>query len=104
MHGAGGVYPSMHWAVGVSAWGCVSHHALGRGCLPRGGVYPEGVSAQRGCLPGGVADTPWDQGQTPPSPEQRQTPPALWTDRQLRLRAVITRKYSFAVPGLKGCV
>ena len=46
-----GVYPSMHWAGGVSqraldrgcvsqhalgGEGCISHHALGRGCLPRG--------------------------------------------------------------------
>ena len=38
-----GLYPSMHWARG-----CVSQHALGRG------VSALGVSAQGGCLPGGV--------------------------------------------------
>ena len=49
---AGGMYPSMHWAGGVS------QQTLGRGCLPRG-VSAQGVSAcgclSRGCLPGGSA-------------------------------------------------
>ena len=69
MHWAG-VYPSMHWAEG-----CISQHALGKGCLPGGvhlgvslqgclprGCLPRRVSAwghlsgdlPRGCLPGGV--------------------------------------------------
>ena len=45
--GGGGV-SSMHWA-----GGCVSQHALGRGCLPRGrGVYPGGCLARgRGGYP-----------------------------------------------------
>ena len=75
--GKGGLYHSMHWAVGGGlypsmhwAGGCVypSMH-WARGCLP-GSVCPEGVSVQggvctggvwpggvcpRGCLPGGVS-------------------------------------------------
>ena len=66
--GQGGVYPSMHWAGGVSSWGVSAQGGyLPRGCLPGdvcwGVVCPGGVSAQggvcwggclpRGCLPGG---------------------------------------------------
>ena len=70
MHGAGGVYPSMHWAVGVSAWGCVSQHALGRGCLPRGGVCLGVLQTPLG--PG--ADTPLPGAETDtPRPVDRQT-------------------------------
>ena len=55
MHWAGCVYPSMNWAGGVSAggglpgvWGCISQHALGRGCLPQcmlGYIHPCGQNS-----------------------------------------------------------
>ena len=51
----GDVYPSMHWAVG-----CVSQHALGRGCIltctGQGVVYPS-MHWAGSCLPGGVWQT-----------------------------------------------
>ena len=63
----GGMYPSMHWAGGVS------QHALGRGCIPactgQGGVYPKGVSSHRDVCPGGcvsqhaLRQTPPPRGQ-----------------------------------------
>ena len=59
------VYPSMYWA-----GGCVSQHALGRGCLSKG-VSAKGGCLSRGCLPRGCipvctgADTPssWTESQ-----------------------------------------
>ena len=52
-----GVYPSMHWAGGVYQGG-VSLGGSAWGCLPRGGVCPEGGSAQKGCLPRGCLPQP----------------------------------------------
>ena len=50
-----GVYPSMHWAGGVS------QHALGRGDVWLGGLSGQGLSAQWGvCSGGGVC--PGEEG------------------------------------------
>ena len=60
-----GVYPSMHWA----AVGCVSKHALGRGCL-HWGVSAQELGVCPGlCLPRGVSA--WGCGRTPPRQDQR---------------------------------
>ena len=109
--GGGGMYPSMHWAGGVSQQtlgrGVCPRGCLPRGCLPGGvcpggvclvglprgvsawgmsvqGVSAQGVSARGVSAQGGclLGGSASGVWQTPSPQDQRQTPPP-WTDRRL---------------------
>ena len=70
------VYPSMHWAGGVSPWGVSARGDVYPNMHWAGGVYPGGVST-RGCL---ARKCVW------------QTPP-LWTEWQTGVKTLPCRNF-----------